>query len=107
MYLDLVDINDLSAKIKQFANGEITDIKWNGSKLVKKPFPNTEFRLIKRDQRGHIFIEVYMSIADNADLMNHCCCFYINSEIGQLDAFARGLSRFYEADIDTELRLDD
>ena len=66
--------------------------------------PAFSLKFLKADLRGHIKIEVDIEIADNAT-RSHRCCFYVDSEIGRVEALGNALRKLGIASVGTEIRL--
>lgn len=84
-------IDDLYSKIETFLSGKIETICWQNGTKGDLTTPYMAFRLLRKDQLGHILIEIYMEIDDGGPLTTHNCCFYLNTEMGLLCQFKENL----------------
>ena len=66
--------------------------------------PAFSMNIFPKDSSGHVKIEVDMEINDN-DLRAHRCCFYVNSELGLIEAFGSSLRRLITGEVGEEVAL--
>lgn len=82
-------ILELSAALASFPQSENDRYYWEcGTKGDEStPFVSLEFWC--EDQLGHVLIEVYMEIDDGGSLCKHNCCFFIRTNVGELNSFGK------------------
>ena len=62
-------------------------------------------KMMHKDKRGHIQIEVYMELQDGGSFAEHHCCFYVNTEIGMLMEFGKNLQKIKQPILGRKIRL--
>lgn len=88
---DLID--DLCNKIETFLSGHIDAPCWQNGTRGDATTPCIALRFSRKDELGHVLIEVFMEIDDGGTLSTHNCCFYINTEMGLLYQFKENLPK--------------
>ena len=88
---DLID--DLCNKIEAFLSGHMDATCWQNGTRGDTTTPCTALRFSRKDELGHVLIEVFMEIDDGGALSTHNCCFYINTEVGLLYQFKENLPK--------------
>lgn len=99
-------IDNLSELIKQLITGQSREIYWQNHQKCDVGVPCVSFRIFA-DKIGHVKIEVYMELDDGGKLNEHNCCFYINSELGLLEAFCKKLPKLKQRNIGTCIVLNE
>ena len=84
-------IDDLINQIQQFLEGKVEESFWANEEKGNNTLPCLLMRFFRKDNLGHIFIEIYMELDDGGDFNSHNCCFYLSTEIGLLEEFCNQL----------------
>ncbi|MDO4353859.1 MAG: hypothetical protein Q4C93_02720 [Clostridia bacterium] len=82
---DLID--GLIRQIERFVNGEVSEAYWANEQKGDGSTTCVALRFMHKDRLGHVLIEVFMELDDGGSYATHNCCFYVNTEIGQLERF--------------------
>ena len=92
VYTSNEDIEELQDKIEKFLAKKPDEAYfWTSGETGDTSTPCVSFEFKYKDKLGHVQVEVYMELDDGGALSKHNCCFYINTEIGQLDQFKKEL----------------
>ena len=104
-YIQDCSLDEISKKIGRYIleNGNVSCYLEFGYKEGNYT-PAFSMKLLPKDSSGHVKIEVDMEINDN-DLRAHRCCFYVNSELGLVEAFGCSLKRIITGEIGEEAVL--
>src|SRR5699024_1700027 len=66
--------------------------------------PACSLQFLQTDKSGHVQIEVDIEIDDN-DARSHRCTFYVNSDLGLIEQFGKGLTHISKDNKMTEIAL--
>ena len=88
VYVTDADISELANALATFPERSDSEINWQVSGMFAKT-KKLSLKVFNKDKLGHLLVEVYMVIDDSGE--NHNCCFYIQTEIGQLNTFGKNL----------------
>lgn len=80
-------IEMLIEEIGAFLDGTVDSFYWINGEKGNLSTPCFSFEFCKKDNCGHIQIEVYLEIDDGGPLEKHHCCFYVCTELGALYQF--------------------
>lgn len=100
-------IDELVHQLRHFLNGDVTETCWANTTKGDDSVTCVAFRFMHKDKLGHIWIEVYMELDDGGKYSEHNCCFYINTEMGQLEEFCKKILILKEKRLWTEVTLND
>ncbi len=100
-------IDELSEKLEIFLSLNKDHVFWENGTKGNDFTPYISLSICKKDDYGHILIEVYMELDDGGDLSRHNCCFYVETEIGLLDNFRRSLKFLKEPGVGNCIVLND
>lgn len=100
-------IDDLVCQIRQFLDGCVKESLWANEEKGNDSTACVSFRFLKKDELGHILVEVFVELDDGGEYAEHNCCFYINTETGLLTNFYNRLAQFKTKPVGYELLLND
>ena len=100
-------IIELSKNLLSNIENKNFDFLWENGEKGNNSTPYVSLRFFNKDKLGHVFIEVYMEIDDDGPLDKHNCCFYIKTELGILNNFAKKIININSKDIDIKVQLID
>lgn len=86
-------IDDLVRTINLFLVENVNGICWQNGTKGDGSTSCMALTFYRKDDLGHISIEVYMEIDDGGRLCKHNCCFYVNTEYGLLYQFRDNLQK--------------
>ncbi|MCR5823428.1 MAG: hypothetical protein K6G60_03255 [Lachnospiraceae bacterium] len=66
--------------------------------------PAFSMNIMEADNHGHVKIEVDIELADNDERL-HRCCFYVRTELGQLERFSKELKQLSDGEIGSSAQL--
>lgn len=104
-YITNEAIDELSRVLEHFLVQNTDFAFWKNGNKGNDSTPYVSLSIGKKDERGHILIEVYMEIDDGGDLSKHNCCFYIETEVCLLEDFQKSLSLLKEPGIGSTIVL--
>lgn len=87
-------IDELICQIKQFLDGDIEEGFWANEDKGNDSTACLSLRFFKKDEQGHIIIEVFAELDDGGKFTEHNCCFFIGTEYGLLVSFCERLDCF-------------
>ena len=106
------DIDKLANQIKGFVNnylGGLDDCQdsfsWENGKRGDQSTAYASLGFYCKDRLGHVQIEVYLELNDGGEFSRHNCCFYVETELGLLEAFGKELKNLKEAQIGRKVIL--
>lgn len=105
IYITDSNIDDLYNKINEFIKYPQTEILWQCGEFGDHSTPSVSFNFIPIDSLGHIQIEIFMELNDGGKLRKHNCCFYVNTNIGDLYNFSNILKKIKQPIIGTRITL--
>ena len=85
-------IDELICQIKQFLEGKIKQGLWANEERGNDSAACVSLRFFKKDNLGHIIVEVFAELDDGGNYTEHNCCFFVSTEHGLLMNFCEGLS---------------
>ena len=85
-------IDDLIHQLKSFIDGQINEGLWANETRGNDSPTCFSLRFLRKDNRGHVLIEVFLELDDGGNLEVHNCCFFIETEYGLLSSFCQKLS---------------
>lgn len=91
IYVDGYMIDELVFKIKRFLDGTIEETTWTNTGRGNDSIACLSLRFFRKDNLGHIVIEVFAELDDGGNYEEHNCCFYICTEHGLLMSFCERL----------------
>ncbi len=98
-------LDELINQIKQFLNGNGEEGLWANEEKGNDSTACLSLRFFKKDNLGHIIIEVFAEIDDGGNYTEHNCCFYINTEYGLLFDFCESLYQLKNNSVGYEIQL--
>ena len=106
VYVTDADILQLSSALANFPQGKDSEISWQVSEsaAIEK---SLSLKVLPKDKKGHLLVEVYMIIKDGGCGEDHHCCFYIQTEIGLLNTFGKRLLAINKPILGTQIALVD
>lgn len=104
-YVEDIVLKDASNRILNFINGKLPTCQLVFGHLGGNYTPSLEM-VLTQDKKGHVLFDVTIELNDDAK-PKHQCCFYLNSEIGLLEKFAKALNYLVDAPENTEISLID
>jgi len=109
-YAGQATIDELMSGLDRFINGKTNEFLWEsgsrgGAAGLGPLFQSLRF--FHKNKLGHILIEVYMELSDGGNPSEHNCCFYVETELGLLEAFYKKLHLLKESDIDIKIILNE
>lgn len=106
VYITDALVDDLHNKIERFLSGDVDSTYWRNGTRGDGTAPCITLQFFRKDNRGHILIEIFMEIDDGGTLSAHNCCFYINTEIGLLHQFKENLLKLKLPQLGIQISLD-
>ena len=97
-------IIDLSNKLSLFINDSDHSFLWELGEKGPRYTPSASLEFKHSDKMGHIIIDVFMEI-DDGIAANHYCSFYVKTELGLLEQFAKSLKRILKPVIGEKVEL--
>ena len=98
-------LDDLIFQIKQFLGGNNKESVWANENKGNTTTACLSLRFIKKDNLGHILIEVFAELDDGGDYAEHNCCFYVSTEYGLLMNFCTSLVQLKDKPAGYEIHL--
>ena len=105
IYVDGSMIGRLAKRIKRFLNSKTKEVLWANEDKGNDSTACLSLRFLKKDNQGHIAVEVFAELDDGGDFTEHNCCFYVNTEHGLLMRFGESLSLLDDAPLGFEIQL--
>ena len=84
-------INELATRLLSFPQSLNDRYFWENGERGDESTPYLSLEFWSGDKLGHVVVEVYMEIDDGAPYSKHNCCFFIKTDIGQLNNFGKSL----------------
>ena len=103
-YVENNFLEDISVIISNYILNYHEECYLEFGKKEENYTPAFSMKLLPADNLGHVKIEVDMEIADNC-IRAHRCCFYVNSELGQVEKLGKELSTLAYRKIGTMIML--
>ena len=101
-------IDELICQIKQFLDGNIEEGLWaNEVERNNLTACVLSLRFLRKDNLGHINIEVFAELDDGGNFTEHNCCFFVGTEYGLLMNFCERLAFLKNQPVGCEIRLND
>lgn len=91
VYATNAGIRGLSETIMKFLSGNPSRSIWENGEKGDRTTAYMSMEFFRKDKLGHVQIEVYMELDDGGKFSKHNCCYYIESELGMLEVFAKAL----------------
>lgn len=98
-------IDELICQIKQFLDGNNKEGLWANEDKGNDTVACVSLRFFRKDEQGHIVIEVFAELDDGGDYSEHNCCFYVSTEYGLLMNFCERLVRLKKNPVGYEIQL--
>ena len=96
-------IDKLTNLIKAFIDGYADGVNgcsknylWENGEKGDQSTACISLEFYRKDNFGHIQIEIYLELDDGGKFSKHNCCFYVETELGLLEAFGRKLEKLKE-----------
>nr|WP_122013178.1 hypothetical protein [Maliibacterium massiliense] len=105
VYTTNQSIDNLAEEITRIVDGEETECLWENGEKGDAYAAYISMKMMHKDKRGHIQIEVYMELQDGGSFAEHHCCFYVNTEIGMLMEFGKNLQKIKQPILGRKIRL--
>lgn len=99
------NIHKLIYDIDKFLLDSKKEFLWENGQKGDKSTAYFSLNFSHKDINGHVLIEIYMEIDDGGSFEKHNCCFFVNTEIGQLDFFLKDLSKLFIEDMGVKVVL--
>lgn len=103
-YVEKYFLNEVSTRILEYIKNKDKECYIEFGKKEGNFTPAFSMKFLASDNCGHVTIEVDLEIADN-DSRRHRCCFYINSELGAIESFAKNIYMLSAKKIGATLNL--
>lgn len=100
-------IDDLIFKINQFIEGDFVENLWQNEEIGNDTTACMSLKFLQKDKLGHVLIEVFLEIDDGGDYNKHNCCFFIQTELGQLSLFAKSLPKLKSSELGRKVMLNE
>ena len=98
-------IDELVYQIKHFLDGDIDEGLWANEYKGNSSTACVSLQFLKKDNLGHIVIEVFAELDDGGDFTKHNCCFFVNTEYGLLMNFCNRLIQLKDMPAGHEIQL--
>ena len=103
-YISKSDLKDNAERILQYAAKPKQECYIEFGRKMGNYTPAFSMLLLPIDSCGHMRIEMDVEIVDN-DTRSHRCSFYVNSELGLIERFARKMLGLLNAEIGWQIQL--
>lgn len=104
IYASETTIKKIQQKILNFVcNNKERSCKVNLGALGEDYTPAIEL-LLTKDRCGHVLIDTIFQLDDGA-VPKHQCCFFIKTELGLLEKFAKKITGLHDAPLQTAIML--
>lgn len=107
IYVSDLSIDNLIGSIRLFLENYSEERTWTSGKKGNDTLACLSLRFIKKDNLGHIAVEIYAEIDDGGDYSIHNCCFFVNTEYGLLEQFCNKLTLLKDNAVGNEIQLND
>lgn len=107
IYVNDALVDELIYQTERFLSGKAKESEWANEERGDHTPPCVSFRFCSHDMLGHILVEVYMELDDGGEYNSHNCCFYIQTEIGQLERFCKSLPHLKRKEPNIRVVLND
>lgn len=95
----------LISKLNAFLDGTTSSFYWINGEKGNLTTPCFSLEFCKKDNKGHIQVEVYLELDDGGPLETHNCCFYVNTEFGALSSFLEDVTELMKPQIGKKVFL--
>ena len=98
-------IDELICRIKQFLDGNTEECLWANEDKGNDSTACLSLRFFRKDNLGHIVIEVFAELDDGGDYAEHNCCFFVNTEHWLLMNFCKSLAQLKKNPVGYEIQF--
>lgn len=103
-YIEDNMLTEISKKMCNYVENYNTKCYLEFGKKEGNYTPAFSMCILSADKLGHTKIEVDIEIADN-ETRSHRCCFFVNSELGLIEKFAKSINNLITSSEGIEISL--